>query len=133
MCDFSNLFEIGDVVAWIADALDVNGLGAVVDELGKLVRVIALDKLGGDAQARQEDFELVVRSAIEIGRGDDIVPGMRQGGKGHELRRLAGRRCHGRNPPFERGDAFFEDVVGRLGRRDMVTELAPMGDSRPGG
>ncbi|KAB8760612.1 hypothetical protein FH972_026604 [Carpinus fangiana] len=110
--DGGNLLKVGHVVARVADALEVDGLGLVVDELGKVVGVVAVDKLGLDAEARQEDLELVVGAAVQVAGGDDVVAGVGEGGDGHELGRLARRGGNGGGTTLERGDALLQHVDG---------------------
>lgn len=56
--------EVGDVVLGVANALDVDGLGLVVDSTGKILGFVAVDELGLNTQAGQEDLELVVGTAV---------------------------------------------------------------------
>lgn len=82
--------EVGHCVPRVPDCFDVDGLGAVVDCGGQGLRVIGGQELGGDAQTRQQDFELVVGAAVQVTRRDDVVARVCQGCDGHELGRLAG-------------------------------------------
>lgn len=83
--DCGDGFEVGDVVAWVADGFDVDGFGLVVDQLLKVFGLVALHEFGVDAEAGEEDFELVVGASVEVGGGDDVVAGVCEGGDGHEL------------------------------------------------
>lgn len=65
--DFGNGLEVGDVVARVADALDVHGLGVVVDGGGNVLGLVAVDEFGLDAQPGEKYFELVVGAAVEVG------------------------------------------------------------------
>lgn len=89
MGDLGNGLEIWDVVLGVANALDVDSLGLVVNGSSNVLGLVAVDKLGVDAQARQEDLELVVGAAVEVGGGDDVVTGMGEGVDGNELSSLA--------------------------------------------
>jgi len=97
VCDLHNGLEVGHVVSGVTNALDVDSLGLVVNGSGELLGVVNVDKLGCDAKPREHNLELVVRAAVQVGRRDDVVPGMGQGSKGHELSRLARSRRYGRN------------------------------------
>ena len=105
-----NPFKIRHIVPRIPNALNIHRLRLVVNRLLKLLRVLALDEFGADAQAWKEDFELVVRAAVEVRGRDDVVAGMREGRDRHELRGLAGRGGDGGDAAFEGRDALFEDV-----------------------
>ena len=111
-----NGLEVGHVVARVADGLEVDGLGLVVDGGGDVLGAVALDELGGDAQARQKDLELVVGAAVQVGGGDNVVAGVRQRVDGHELRALARRGGQRGHAAFQGGHALLEDVDGGLGR-----------------
>jgi hypothetical protein len=114
MGHLGNGLDIRDVVARVADALDVHGLCAVVDGRRNGGGVVAVDKLGLDAEARQEDLELVVRAAVQVGRRHDIVAGVGERRKSDELRALAGRGRQRRHAALEGRDALLEDVDGGL-------------------
>src|SRR6266511_2322958 len=63
--------EVGDVVARVADRLDVERLRLRSDRLLPLAEVVLLDELRGDPEARQRHLELVVRAAVELRGGDE--------------------------------------------------------------
>lgn len=102
--------EVGHVVPRVADALDVDGLGAVVDGGGEVLGRVALDELGLDAEAGQQHLELVVRPAVEVRRRDDVVAGAREGRDRNELCGLARRRRERRHAALEGRDALLEDI-----------------------
>lgn len=83
-------FQIRYVILWIPDALDVDSLRFVIDGGSNLIGLVDVDKLGLDAESREKDLELVVSAAVEVARRDDVIAGVREGGDGDELRRLAG-------------------------------------------
>lgn len=85
MSNLDNRVEIRDIVCRISDGLDIHSLGAIIDGSSNLVGVVSVDKLGGDAETRKEDLELVVGAAIEVARGYDIVAGLGESGQGQEL------------------------------------------------
>lgn len=114
MGNLDNLVKVGHVVPGIADALEVDGFCVVVDELLEVVRVVSVDELCVDAEARERDLELVVGAAVEVRGRDDVVAGMGEGGNGHELRRLAGSGRDSRDAALERRHAFLEHIHGRL-------------------
>lgn len=102
--------EVGHVVPRVADALDVDGLGVVVDGGGEVLGRVALDELGLDAEAGQQHLELVVRAAVQVRRRDDVVAGARERRDRHELRGLAGRRRERRHAALEGCDPLLEDI-----------------------
>ena len=116
MGHLGNGLELGHVVARVADALNVDGLGLVVDGGGDVGGAVARDELGVDAEAREEDLELVICAAVQVRCRHNVVARVRQGGDGHELRSLARRGRHGSDTALERGDPLLEDVDGGAGR-----------------
>ena len=108
-------FQIRHIVPRISDTLDVDGFGPIVDQFGKGSRVIPDNEFGLNAQTGQEDLELVVRSTVEVGGRDDVIPGVRKCGDGHELRRLTRRCCHRCYSTLEGGHTFLKHIDRRLG------------------
>lgn len=97
VCDLGDGLEIRNVVLGVTNTLNVDALGLAVDCLGKVRCLVALDKVGGDAHAREEDLELVVGASVEVGSGDDVVAGRAERQERHGLCRLArggGHCCH---------------------------------------
>lgn len=118
--DLGDGLEVGDVIARVPDALDVDGLGPVVDGGRDVLGLVAVDELGLDAEAREHHFELVVGSAVEVRGRDDIVAGVGQRRDGHELRALARGAGHSGDTPFQGGDPLLEDIDRRLHRHCTV-------------
>lgn len=114
MGNLRNGFKIGDVVAGISDALNVNGLCLVVDELLKVFGLVTIDKLGVDAQARQCDLELIVSATVEVRGADDVVASVSKSSDGHELSSLARRGGNRGLTALKRGDSLLEGIDGRL-------------------
>lgn len=119
----SNGLEVRHVVARVPDGLDVDGLGAVVDGGGDGGRVVALDELGGDAEAREEHLELVVGAAVQIAGGHDVVAGVGERRDGHELGGLARGGGHSGDAALQGGDALFKDVDCGLHCPSLVVQL----------
>ena len=125
MGNLGNGLEVWDVVLWISNALNVHGLCLVVNCRGEVLRLVSVDKLGGYAQSREEDLQLVVGSAVEVAGGHDVVSGVREGCNGHELSCLAGRGSHRRNSALQSCDSLLEDIDGRLwtrGSAEVINE-----------
>src|SRR5690242_5250268 len=66
MCHFGNGFKIRNVVPRVTNSLNIDGLGPVINGRGDVFGVFAIDKLCVDSQTREEDFELIVGTAVEI-------------------------------------------------------------------
>ena len=65
--DLGNCFEIWHVVAGIANAFDIDSLGVLVDLRGDIFGLFTIDELGLDTQPGEEDLELIVRAAVQVG------------------------------------------------------------------
>ena len=111
MCDVGEFFEIGHIAQRVADGFAINGLGFVVDQLGKLLGLAIVGKTHVNAVLRKGVGKQVVRAAVQGGRGHDVVARFGNGldgigGGGH-----AG--CYGQsgNAAFHGGDAFFQHVL----------------------
>lgn len=114
MRNLGNGLEVRHVVARVADALDVDGLGLVVNQGSNLVGVVAVDEFGLDSEARQEDFELVVCAAVEVRRGDDVVAGVGKRVDGDELGTLARRGSESGSTAFQSSNSLLENIDSRL-------------------
>ena len=112
--------------------LDVQGAGARVDRLREVRRVVALDELRADPEAREGDLELVVGAPVQVARGDDVVAVLQDRGERQELRGLTARGGEGRGSAFERGDPLLEDVRGGVHDPGVdVPELLEREEARP--
>ncbi len=66
VCCLGDSLEVRHVISWVTDALDINGLGAVVDGSREVRGTVALDELGLDAETRKEDLQLIVGAAVQV-------------------------------------------------------------------
>ena len=85
MRDVGQRLEVGDVEPGVADGLDEQQPGAVVDGRADLIEVVDVDELGRDAPLGQRVLEQVVRAAIQRLGGDQVVPRARQIENGERL------------------------------------------------
>lgn len=124
MSDFSDGFEIGNVESGVANCFDINGLGAVVDGGGEVLRLVALDELGRDAQPRKEDLKLVVGTSVQVAGSDNVIAGMGQGRDGHELGSLTGGSGNSGDTALEGSNTLFEDIYRRLEASNSPRQLS---------
>ena len=85
MGDFCDGRDVRDVVLWVADGLDVDGSGVLVNRVFDVGRVIAVDELDLDLELLHVHSELVVRAAIEPTGADKVVAWLAAICDGHEL------------------------------------------------
>ena len=126
--------EVGDLAGGVGDHLGVEQLGLRADRGGVVGGVGARDERRLDAEAAQRDVELRDGAAVQLGGGDDVVPGADERGEGDELRRhargggdradaaLEARRCA---PRARRPSGC------RCGSRCCRTSAARTGSRRP--
>lgn len=114
MSDLGNRLEIEDVVAGVSNGFDEHRLGLVINSGSEVLNLVPVDKLCVDPKTREKDLKLVVRSSVEVGSGDDVVAGMREGRDGQELGGLAGRSSNRCDTTFEGCNAFLENIDSRL-------------------
>ena len=107
--------KVGDVIAGVSNALDIDSLGLLVDGSCQVLGLVASDELGLDAVAGKHDLQLVVGAAVEVGGRDNVVTGVGERGDGHELSGLAGGSSDSGNTALEGSHAFLEDIDGRAG------------------
>lgn len=105
-----DLLEIGHIVPRVADALHIYCLGLVINGSGQVLCRVPVHKLGVDSQPWQSDLELVVRAAIQVGRGHDVVAHSRQRSNRYELCCLSGCGCECAYTSFESCHALLEDI-----------------------
>lgn len=110
MGNLGNSLQVRNVVLGVTNALEVDSLCLVVDGSSDILGLVAVDKLGLDAQAGEEDLELVVGAAVEVRRGDDVVAGVGQGVDGDELGGLAGGGGESSGTALESGYSLFKDI-----------------------
>lgn len=79
MGNLGNGLEIRHVVARVANGLDIDGLGLVVNGGGEVGGLVSLHELRLDAEPGQEDLELVVRATVQVAGGDDVVACVSEG------------------------------------------------------
>ena len=125
MRNAGDFLDIKHIESGIAQRLPENQAGVGADGFAKGIHFAWIHKRGVDAKARQRVFEQIVRAAVKRAGGDDMRPGTHQCGNRQMHRRLAAGSGYRTNAPFERGDAFFENGVGRVGnaRIDVARAL----------
>jgi len=78
--DLDDALKVRHAVPRVPDALQIHGLGLVVDQFLELLGAVRLRELGRYAETGQHDFQLVVGAAVEVVRGDDVVSDARERG-----------------------------------------------------
>ena len=85
MGDGRNRSDVGDVELRVPHRFHVDCASIGVDGCGDGGWILALDELDVDVEFGEIDAELVVGTAVEMGRTDEILPGLADGGDGEEL------------------------------------------------
>ena len=108
----NKFFKIRNVQPGVADGLQINGLGVLVDQRHEAVHIIAVGKAGFDAEPFEGHLELVVGASVEEGGGHEIVTGLQDVVQRDELRGLSRTHGQGGHAAFQRRDPFLEYVRG---------------------
>jgi hypothetical protein len=121
--DLGDGFEVRDIIPRVADGFDINGLGTVINGRGQVLRVVALNEFGVDAQSRQEDLKLVIGAAVKIARGNDVIACVGKGTDCHELGRLTRGSSHRSHTVLESRYSLFKDI--HRGLDDRIPIVRP--------
>jgi hypothetical protein len=89
MSSLRNSLQVRNVILGVSNTLNIDSLCLIINGSCNVLRLVTIDKLGLDAQTREEDLELVVSAAVEVGSRDDVVAGVGEGADGKELSSLA--------------------------------------------
>ena len=71
--DSRNGLKVWDIIAGVANALDIDRLGLLIDQLLEFLGRVALDEFGRYSETREGDFELIVRASIQIRGAENVV------------------------------------------------------------
>lgn len=124
VCSLGNGLKVRNIIAGVTNRLNVDSLGTVINGRSNILRLITLDKLGSNSQAREHNLELVVGATVQVAGGDDVVSGMGEGRDGHELGCLARGGSNGSNTTFQSCNALLEDVDCRV--HDSAVDVAEL-------
>lgn len=116
MREFRQSFDIGHGRARVDDAFGVDGFGVGADgrfDGGKIVDV--LNEITVDAELREEVAQRVHRCAVQVDRCDDPAAAFARAHQRVADRRHAGRDGDRTDAVFQRGDATFQRIDGRIG------------------
>ena len=109
-------FEVRQVGVRIAEGLEVDELGVLLDGVLELLRILGGDEGGGDAVTRQGVTQQVEGATVDVLGGDDVIAGL--GDVAHRVFDRGCARCDGQTcgAAFEGCDAVFEHALGGVGQ-----------------
>jgi hypothetical protein len=116
-----------DLQLRVRQRLGIPAAGAVVGRVDKGLRVRRVHEADLDAEGFEGVGEQVPGAAIEVGGGDDVVPGLAQVQHAEARRRLAGPQREAGHAAFQRRDALFQHVHG--GVHDAGVDVAHLGQA----
>ena len=114
VCNFYPLIEIEDLAVRVTEGLGIEGLRVRLDGCLYLLVVVRIYESGGYTVVCKSMCEVVVGSAVDVLRGNDVVAGMRNGlkcvGNG------SGTRCDTEcgDTTLEGGHSLLEDILCRV-------------------
>ena len=113
--DFGDAWNVEDVKPRVAERFAEDKPRIRADRLAESIHVARIYEGGVDAEARQGVAQQIVRSAIQRAGCDDVRTRIHQRGDGKMQRGLPAGGGNRADPAFQRGDAFFQRRVGRIG------------------
>ena len=114
--DFGDCLEVRQISVRVAEGLEVDELGVLLDGVLELLRVLGGNEGGGDAVTRQGVAQQVEGSTVDVLGGDDVVTGL--GDITHSVFNGSGTGSDGQTSgtTFKGGDAVLEDTLGGVGQ-----------------
>ena len=114
LCQFRKFLEIRNIETWVANGFQIDRFGFLVDQLLKTGGIQVIGDTCSDTNVLEGNFELVVGSAIQKGRGDKIVTGAGNVGDGNELCSVSGGNSQCCNPTLKGCNPFLKHIGGRI-------------------
>ena len=114
VCDLYPLIEVEDLTVRVTEGLGIEGLRVRLDGSLDLLVVVRIYERGRYAVVGKGMGEVVVGSAVDVLRGNDVVTGMRNGLKCVGNRSCTGCNTEGSDTTLEGGDSLLEDILGRV-------------------
>ena len=119
--------DVGDVGVGVAEGLEVDEGGVVLDGRLDLVEVVGVDEGGRDAVLRERVLEQVVGAAIDGLLGDHMIAGLGERLDGVGDGGGAGGDSETGHATLERGDAVLEDALRGVGQ--AAVDVAGIGEA----
>ena len=110
----SDRLDVQHVPAGVADRLTEECLGVGTDRLAPRLGIVGVDPGQLDGHLAQHVLELIHGSAIEGGRGDDVITRLEQREQRRGLSGDAAGEGHRAGPALEAGDALLKHRDGRV-------------------
>lgn len=128
MGNLGNGLKIRHIITGVSDRLDIDRFGAIVDSGSNIGSVIALHEFGGDAQAGQQNLELIIGTTVQISGRHNVITSTSEGRDGHELGCLARGRGYGCHAALQRRDALFKDIYSWV--HDAAVDITELFESK---
>ena len=110
MSNISYSGDIDKVELGVTQRLSVDELGIGLDSCLEVLRILGIDEGRRDTKAGQRDTQEIVRTAVDAGGGDDMVPSTQQGEDRRSDSAHATCRSDGTDTTFKGCQALLEDV-----------------------
>lgn len=109
MSDIRQSLKIRDAASWVADTLDEEQLGLVVDVLGILLPCLQLCPSHFNTQAGKQGLEETVGAAIQVDRRHNIVTGPSEADDGVENGGLSRAGAHCRSTSLKGSSSLLKN------------------------
>ena len=114
--DLGDGVDIGDVGVGVAERLEIDDRGVVLDGPLDLFQVMGIDEGGLDAKLGERMLQQVVGTAVDGLLGDHVVTGLGKSLQGIGDGSSTGGDGKTRHAALERGNAVLEDALGGVGQ-----------------
>ena len=114
--DLGDGVDVGDVGVGVAERLEVDDRGVVLDGALDLVQVMGIDKRGLDAKLGERMLQQVVRATVDGLLSNHVITGLGKCLQGIGDSGSAGSNGEAGHAALERGDTVLKDTLGGVGQ-----------------
>ena len=114
--NFSDGVDVGNVGVGVAQRLQIDGAGVLLNGTLDLSQVVGIDEGRLDAEGGQGVLQQVGGAAVDGFLGDDVAAVLGQSLDGVVDGSCAGGHCQRGDTALERGNALLKDILGGVGQ-----------------
>ena len=129
MGDFGNGVDIGDIAVGVAQGLEVDGLGVLLNGALDFRKVVRIHKGGGNAELGQGVGQQVIAAAVDGLLGDNVIARLSQSLNGVGDSRRTGSQSQGRHAALQSCQALFQYILGGVGQ--TAVDVARIRQAKP--
>ena len=126
--DLGNGVDVGDVGVGVAERLEIDDRGVVLDGTLDLVQVMGIDKRGLDAKLGERVLQQVVGTTVDGLLGHHMITGLGERLQGVGDSGSTGSNGEAGHAALERGDTVLKDTLGGVGQ--TAVDVAGIGKAK---